>query len=233
MGIATVAGLSRFGDRKESIWNTSPESRRTGPAFERICDRRRDDLAAERDGARRRTGAGRERICVAVRGEPAPLTLARDCPNSVVLAQGRLFYLNMSVTRRAGFTEAVVGRGHRPAAEHAGIARHHTQGGKVRAVSRFCRQEPRAGDLYVSFFRGTGAYPFNKDPKAKDKPNINLIEPSNPITVRDPPGAGEHDCRQQRGRAQAGWFASDRHQYRPPERMHRADLAVAGLGCRS
>ena len=31
--------------------------------------------------------------------------------------------------------------------------------------------------------RGTGAYPFNKDPKAKDKPNINLVEPSNPITV--------------------------------------------------
>ncbi len=40
-----------------------------------------------------------------------------------------------------------------------------------------------APGIYTFVLRGTGAYPFNKDPKAKDKPNINLIEPSNPITV--------------------------------------------------
>ena len=40
-----------------------------------------------------------------------------------------------------------------------------------------------APGIYTFVLRGTGLYPFNKDPKAKEKPNINLIEPSNPITV--------------------------------------------------
>jgi hypothetical protein len=31
--------------------------------------------------------------------------------------------------------------------------------------------------------RGSGPYPFNKDPKAKEKPNVTLSEPSNPVTV--------------------------------------------------
>src|SRR5262249_29209577 len=38
---------------------------------------------------------------------------------------------------------------------------------------------------------GTGAYPFSKDPNAKQKPNVNLVEPSNSInvTVRPAPMA--------------------------------------------
>ena len=30
---------------------------------------------------------------------------------------------------------------------------------------------------------GAGPYPFSKDPNAKSKPNVNLAEPSNPITL--------------------------------------------------
>ena len=40
-----------------------------------------------------------------------------------------------------------------------------------------------APGIYTLVLRGTGAYPFNKDPKAKEKPTINLVEPSNPITL--------------------------------------------------
>ena len=36
---------------------------------------------------------------------------------------------------------------------------------------------------YSFVVRGSGPYPFNKDPKAKDKPNVTLTEPSNPITL--------------------------------------------------
>src|SRR5262249_19836060 len=43
--------------------------------------------------------------------------------------------------------------------------------------------------VYTFVLRGSGAYPFSKDPKAKPKPNIKLNEPSNPIaiTVRPAP----------------------------------------------
>jgi hypothetical protein len=37
--------------------------------------------------------------------------------------------------------------------------------------------------IYTFVVRGTGPYPFSKDPNAKQKPNVNLNEPSNPITL--------------------------------------------------
>ena len=37
--------------------------------------------------------------------------------------------------------------------------------------------------VYTFVVRGTGPYPFSKDPNAKQKPNVNLSEPSNPITL--------------------------------------------------
>ena len=35
--------------------------------------------------------------------------------------------------------------------------------------------------MYTILIRGTGPFPFNKDPNAKDKPNVNVNEPSNPV----------------------------------------------------
>jgi hypothetical protein len=43
------------------------------------------------------------------------------------------------------------------------------------------RTVPRG--IYTFLVRGTGAYPFSKDPKAKPKPNVSLTVPSNPITI--------------------------------------------------
>ena len=118
---------------------------------------------------------------VAVRGEPAPLALTAS-PDSIVLAQGRLCYLNVSVNRRAGFTEAIsVAATDLPPnslAAPVSIAREAKSG----AFPFFVGKNLAPG-IYTFVLRGTGAYPFNKDPKAKQKPNINLIEPSNPITV--------------------------------------------------
>jgi hypothetical protein len=118
---------------------------------------------------------------VAVRGEPAPLSLAAS-PDSIILAQGRLCYLNVSVNRRAGFTEAVsVAATDLPPEALAlpvPIAKEANTG-----LFPFFVGKTLAPGIYTFILRGTGAYPFNKDPKAKEKPNINLIEPSNPITV--------------------------------------------------
>lgn len=37
--------------------------------------------------------------------------------------------------------------------------------------------------IYTFTLRGTGAFPFNKDPKAKEKPKVNVSEPSNLIRL--------------------------------------------------
>ena len=118
---------------------------------------------------------------VAVRGEPAPLALSA-APESTVLSQGRLFFLNISVTRRAGFAEAVsVAASDLPPntlALTVPIPKEAKSG-----LFPFFVAKNLAPGIYTFVLRGTGAYPFNKDPKAKEKPNINLIEPSNPITM--------------------------------------------------
>ncbi len=88
----------------------------------------------------------------------------------------------MSVNRRAGFTEAVsVAATDLPPdtlALPVPIAKEAKSG-----LFPFFVGKTLAPGIYTFVLRGTGAFPFNKDPKAKEKPNINLIEPSNPITV--------------------------------------------------
>jgi hypothetical protein len=180
VGIASVAGLSRFGDRKESlefVAGVSPQ----GPGFERASIA--GAMIWPPSGSAPAVAPARvvNGFVVSVRGEPAPFTLSAT-PELLELAQGRLFYLNMSVTRRAGFTEAVA------------VAPSDLPPNTL-ALTVTIAKEANAGlfpvyvgknlapGIYTFLLRGTGAYPFNKDPKAKDKPNINLIEPSNPITV--------------------------------------------------
>jgi hypothetical protein len=90
--------------------------------------------------------------------------------------------LNVSVTRRAGFTEAVsVAPSDLPSSTLAlavPIAKEAKSG-----LFPFFVGKDLAPGIFTFVLRGTGAYPFNKDPKAKEKANINLLEPSNPITV--------------------------------------------------
>ena len=180
VGTATVAGLSRFGDRKEDLQfveGVSPQ----GPSLERTAIAGGmiwppSPTAPAVAPARVMNG-----FVVAVRAEPAPLALTAS-PDSIVLSQGRLCYLNVSVTRRAGFTEAVsVAPSDLPSSTLAlavPIAKEAKSG-----LFPFFVGKDLAPGIFTFVLRGTGAYPFNKDPKAKEKPNINLIEPSNPITV--------------------------------------------------
>ncbi len=180
VGIATVAGLSRFGDRKEDlqyVGGVSPQ----GASLERTAIA--GGMIWPPSGTAPTVAPARvvNGFVVAVRGEPAPLSLAAS-PDSIILAQGRLCYLNVSVNRRAGFTEAVsVAATDLPPdtlALPVPIAKEANTG-----LFPFFVGKTLAPGIYTFVLRGTGAYPFNKDPKAKEKPNINLIEPSNPITV--------------------------------------------------
>src|SRR5262249_47627023 len=108
---------------------------------------------------------------VAVRGEPAPLTL-NAAPELFVLAQGRLFYLNISVTRRAGFAEAVVVAPSDLPPNTLALPVTIAKDAKTGLFPVFCAKNLAPG-IYTFLLRGTGAYPFNKDPKAKEKPSIN------------------------------------------------------------
>jgi hypothetical protein len=118
---------------------------------------------------------------VAVRGEPAPLTLSAE-PESLVLAQGRLFYLNVSVMRRAGFTEAVVVAASDLPPNTLALPVTIPKEAKTGLFPVFVAKNLAPG-IYTFLLRGTGAYAFTKDPNAKQKPSINLIEPSNAVTV--------------------------------------------------
>ena len=180
VGVASVVGLSRFGDRKESleyVAGVSPQ----GPGLERISIAGAmiwPPSATAPAVAPARVVNG---FVIAVRGEPAPLTLSAT-PDLLVLAQGRLFYLNMSVTRRAGFAEAVVVTPSDLPPNTLALTVTIPKEAKSGLFPVFVAKNLAPG-IYTFLLRGTGAYPFNKDPKAKEKPNINLIEPSNPITV--------------------------------------------------
>jgi len=124
---------------------------------------------------------------MAVLADPAPLAISArsDFP---VVTQGHQLNVNVGVTRRAGFAEAVaVTSTDLPPNMAAGtisVAKDAT----TAVLPLFVPRNVPPG-TYTFAIRGTGAYPFSKDPKAKPKPNINLTEPANPIalTVRPAP----------------------------------------------
>jgi hypothetical protein len=118
---------------------------------------------------------------VGVLSEPAPLTLSAE-PTGAVVPQGGRLTLNLTVTRRAGFEEAVAATATElpPNMPPATVTIPKTA--RTAALSLAVpRNVPRG--IYTFLVRGTGAYPFSKDLKAKPKPNVSLTEPSNPITI--------------------------------------------------
>ncbi len=180
VGEVTALGLSRFGDRKNDLQYLSGVSPQ-GPALERIAIAGGmiwppSPTAAAVAPARVVNG-----FVMAVRGEPAALSLSAS-PDSIVLSQGRLCYLDVNVIRNAGFTEAVTVTATDLPPSTVTLPVPIAKEARTGLFPFFVGKDLAPG-IYTFVLRGTGAYPFNKDPKAKDKPNINLIEPSNPITV--------------------------------------------------
>jgi len=180
LGTVTLVGHGRFGDRKEALGYVSgalllgPESTRTALPGAMIWPPGAN--AATVAPARLTSG-----FVVAVRGEPAPLTLTSKT-DTVVAAQGRQIELDLEVNRRAGFTEAVAAVAtdlppNMPAAT-VSIPKE----AKTAVLPLFVPKNVPPG-VYTFVIRGTGPYPFSKDPNVKQKPNVNLTEPSNPITL--------------------------------------------------
>ena len=128
---------------------------------------------------------GTDGLVVAVReGAPFELTAA---PTAIVAGPNETVDLAVTVVRRAPFTEAVAltttNLPQNLAAVSGTIAKEQTTATLKLAVAA----NVPPGE-YTILVRGAGPFPFNKDPNAKDKPNVSVTEPSNPIriTIRRP-----------------------------------------------
>jgi len=180
VGTVTMVGLSHFGDRKEALEHVAGASS-PGPDLSHAALAGGMTWPPPPNAPAVAPARLDHGFVLAVRGEPAPLSLGA-LPETVVAAQGRQLNLDLGVTRRAGFAEAVAVTAtdlppNMPAATVT-IAKD----AKTAVLPLFVPRNVPPG-IYTFLVRGTGAYPFSKDPNAKQKPNVNLIEPSNPITL--------------------------------------------------
>jgi hypothetical protein len=111
---------------------------------------------------------------VAVR-EGAPFSINAQ-PSHWDLAPGGTIELDLNVTRYPGFTEADLP----PNMPTSGtsIAKDQTSG-----VLKLTVPANVPPGIYTFLVQGSGPFPFSKDPNAKQKPNVNVSQPSNPITI--------------------------------------------------
>jgi hypothetical protein len=113
----------------------------------------------------------------------APLSLAAS-PAARTVSPGSLVALDLTGQRREGFTEAVAVSFLAPLPGQANPPTVTIAKGAGSGVLAFTMPRTIAPGVYTLVLQGTGAYPFSKDPKAANKPNVNLSEPSNPVTLR-------------------------------------------------
>jgi hypothetical protein len=180
VGTVRLVGRSRFGDRKEELHYVSGASR-LGPDLARQAIAGSmvwppgNPLLPAMAPARVTRGF----VLAVVEARPLALTAA---PPAFTVAQGHQLNLDLAVTRRNGFAEAVtVTAADLPANVVNGTATI-AKTGSGGILPLFVAKTVAPGQ-YTFLLRGTGPYPFSKDPNTKTKPNITLSEPSNAVTL--------------------------------------------------
>jgi len=180
VGNVTLVGLSRVGDRKETL-DYIPGVGSLGPAL--AHEALAGGMTSPPNPAAAAVAPARvvRGFPIAIRAEPAPLALSATIQSPVV-AQGHQLDVRLELTRRAGFVEAVavtatdlppnMPTGTIPIAKDV----------KSSVLPLFVPKTVPPG-VYTFAIRGTGPYAFSKDANAKQKPSINLTEPANPITL--------------------------------------------------
>jgi hypothetical protein len=180
VGSVTTVGVSHFGDRKEALEYVAGASP-LGPDLTHVA--LAGGMTWPPPGNAPTVAPARlfRGFLIAVLGDPAPLSLSARS-ETLVAAQGRQLNVDLGVTRRAGFTEAVAVTASDLPPNMPAPTVTIAKDAKTAVLPLFVPRNVPVG-VYTIVARGTGAYPFNKDPKAKEKPNVNLTEPSNPITL--------------------------------------------------
>ena len=118
--------------------------------------------------------------------EPSPLSLSARAASGTSTTPGGLLVLDLTVSRRAGFEEAVAVTLVSPLTAGPNAAPGVTVTiPKTETAGVYALTVPKtlAPGVYTLVLQGTGPYPFSKDPNAKTKPNVTLSEPSNPLTI--------------------------------------------------
>jgi hypothetical protein len=114
-----------------------------------------------------------------IEGAPFSVDLAVD---RSIVAPGRRLDLTAKLARRAGFVEAVaLASGDLPPGAPAfalTIAKD-----QATATGSMLLPKTTVPGVYALMARGSGPYPFSKDPAAKEKPNIVVSEPTNVVLI--------------------------------------------------
>ena len=220
LGTVSLVGHTRFGDRKEDLSSVAGAAT-TGQDMTRRRAGRRDGLAAR--GAAVPTVAPARLFrgfLVAVRGEPAPLTLTAR-PESLVVAQGHKLDLEMTVARRAGFVEAVAVTSPELPPQIAAATVTIAKEAKAGVLPLFVPKNVPPGTY--SFVRPRlGPLPVQQGPEGQGQAERHLDRAVEPDHADGEARTGGPDRRQQGRRAQARTEARDRGDRRPPERLRRA-----------
>ncbi len=183
MGTARLVGRARWGDRKDDLSYTSAATLGPDVAHGALGASVVWPPMPNPQGGQPLTPTRLTRgFVIGVVGD-SPLTLTASPRNRTVTPGGRLAF-DLTVQRRAGFAGAVAvtllnppsGLANPPAVN---IGANETTGTFAVSVPRLL-----ANGAYTLVLQGTGPFPFSKDPNAKTKPNVNLTEPSNAVTVQ-------------------------------------------------
>lgn len=194
LGTVRLTGRARFGDRKADLAYVSGATT-LGPdvAHEAVGGGVVWTLAPnpQQPQSQASPPARLTRGFVLKVSEPAPLSLTARSPSRTV-TPGGLLPIDLTVTRREGFSEAVAvslvstftqARNNNnaqanPPGPTVTVAKTETSGTYPLTVPKTLTP-----GVYTVVLQGAGPFPFSKDPNAKTKPNVNLSEPSNPLTV--------------------------------------------------
>jgi hypothetical protein len=184
LGTARLIGRARFGDRKEAL-RYIPGATPLGPdrTHEAVGGGVvRPQMPIQNGQGQPLTAARLTRgFVVGVAGE-APLTLTARPRNPFGTPGGRLA-LDLTVTRRADFNGAVAVTLANPPTGVANPPAVNVAAGATTGTFAFTLPRLLSPGEYTFVLQGAGPYPFSKDPKAKTKPNVNLAEPSNAVTL--------------------------------------------------
>jgi len=181
VGLVQLVGRSRFGDRKDELHyyagatHLGPEITRQALAGHMVWPPAAPVTPTTIAPARVARG-----LVLAV-VEPRPLALSAS-PSRLAVAQGHQLNLDLAVTRRDGFAEAVTVTAADLPANVVNATTTVAKTDSSGTLSLFVAKNVAPGE-YTFLVRGTGPYPFSKDPKAKTKPNITLNEPANAVTL--------------------------------------------------
>lgn len=181
-GTARLVGRARYGDRKDELAYVAGVTP-LGPdvAREAIGGGIVWPPAPAQNGQPLTPARVTRGFVVGVAGE-APLTLTAR-PRARSFSPGGRLALDLTVARRAGFAGAVAVTLLNPPSGLPNPPTVTIPAGATAGTLAATLPRLMAPGAYTLVLQGAGPYPFSKDPNAKNKPNVNLAEPSNAVTL--------------------------------------------------